>query len=279
MRDADRRHGPSPRRTIGDLSGSDALLLLEAIEACVRTDDESDFRTTIWPKLAELFDFRYAYASTAFGSTGPDHRNITLQRCVNYNVPRDTCIAYNECGWETKDLVIEEHFRSFQPQYWSGGEHRQLLLEDGETRTIPTTNPCCALLLDYGIRSGYLCGLPSTSPSEPSSILCFSSSEEHTYDPRVDRILHLLAPHMHAALLRVTRHDAVDDLAVNLSGRECQVLEWLKEGKSSWDISMVLGVSERTINFHVYNLLRKLGAINRPQAVAIAMRRGLISLD
>lgn len=61
-----------------------------------------------------------------------------------------------------------------------------------------------------------------------------------------------------------------------LSQREKQVLEWLKLGKSSWDISMILGISERTVYFHVSNILKKLGASNRPQAVAIATRLGLL---
>ncbi|TBW33978.1 hypothetical protein EYW49_19180 [Siculibacillus lacustris] len=279
MWNAGRNDALLPRRPIDRLSGSDALLLLEVIEACVGAEEDGAFRASIWPKLEGLFDFRFAYATAAFGPNGADRRGITLQRFVNYNVPDDVRVAYGECGWETNDLVIEEHFRSFQPQYWSGGELEHLLLGTGEKRTIPISNPCSAVLMDCGIRSGYMCGVAPMSPNEPGSILCFSSPGQRTYDPRVDRILHLLAPHLHCALLRVTQRDAGDDRAVTLSGRERQVLGWLKAGKSSWDISVVLGISERTVNFHVYNVLRKLGAINRPQAVAIALRRGLISLD
>lgn len=61
-----------------------------------------------------------------------------------------------------------------------------------------------------------------------------------------------------------------------VSQREKQVLQWLKQGKSSWDISVILGISERTVYFHVSNIMKKLEASNRPQAVAIAAQLGLI---
>jgi DNA-binding CsgD family transcriptional regulator len=63
-----------------------------------------------------------------------------------------------------------------------------------------------------------------------------------------------------------------------LSSREIEVLNWLKQGKSSWDISVILGISKRTVNFHVYNIIQKLGATNRTQAVAVATRLGLIGI-
>jgi DNA-binding CsgD family transcriptional regulator len=279
MWNADRSDVLPPLGSTERLSGSDALLLLEIIEACVGAATEADFRTSIWPKLGNLFDFRYAYATAALIPNGADRRIVSLQRFVNFNVPNEVIVAYGSCGWETKDRVIAEHFRSFQPQYWSGSDLRQFLLGTGETLSIPGDNPVCSLLTDLGVRSGYLCGVAPMSPNEPSSILCFSSSEGDSYDPRVDSILRHLAPHLHLALLRVTRGGILEARPVALSTRESQVLDWLKAGKSSWDISVVLGVSERTVNFHVYNLLRKLGALNRPQAVAIAMRRGLISVD
>jgi LuxR family quorum-sensing transcriptional regulator LasR len=50
------------------------------------------------------------------------------------------------------------------------------------------------------------------------------------------------------------------------------------QGKSSWEMSVILGISERTANFHVFNIMRKLGATNRAQAVAVAARQGLIDI-
>ncbi len=61
-----------------------------------------------------------------------------------------------------------------------------------------------------------------------------------------------------------------------LTSRERQVLHWLMQGKSSWDISMILTISERTVNFHVQNIKRKTNAVSRAQAVAVAMQLGVL---
>jgi DNA-binding CsgD family transcriptional regulator len=66
---------------------------------------------------------------------------------------------------------------------------------------------------------------------------------------------------------------------LSLSIREKEVLIWLKEGKSSWDISRILCVSERTVNFHIENIMRKLDAANRTHAVAIALKQRLIDFN
>lgn len=63
-----------------------------------------------------------------------------------------------------------------------------------------------------------------------------------------------------------------------LSAREVEVLKWTGAGKSSWEIALILGVAERTVNFHVNNALRKLNVVNRTQAVAVALQLGLIEL-
>ncbi|WP_293676459.1 LuxR C-terminal-related transcriptional regulator [uncultured Phenylobacterium sp.] len=58
------------------------------------------------------------------------------------------------------------------------------------------------------------------------------------------------------------------DEDVRLTARERDTLGWVAEGKSDWDISVILGLSETTVRFHVDNARRKLGAVNRTQAVA-----------
>jgi len=61
-----------------------------------------------------------------------------------------------------------------------------------------------------------------------------------------------------------------------LSKREIAVLEWIKQGKSTWDISQVLSIAERTVNFHVKNIYKKLGVVSRAQAVTVAIDLGVI---
>jgi DNA-binding NarL/FixJ family response regulator len=62
----------------------------------------------------------------------------------------------------------------------------------------------------------------------------------------------------------------------SLTGRERQVLRLVAEGLATKQIALRLGISERTVKFHVTSVLNKLGAENRAQAVAVASQRGLI---
>jgi two-component system, NarL family, response regulator len=61
-----------------------------------------------------------------------------------------------------------------------------------------------------------------------------------------------------------------------LSQRETQVLQYLARGKSNKEIGRTLFISEGTVKNHVKSILRKLPAVRRAEAAAIAARRGLI---
>jgi len=60
-----------------------------------------------------------------------------------------------------------------------------------------------------------------------------------------------------------------------LSPREMTVLLWMKEGKTNWEIAQIVGVTERTVRFHVEGIYMKLDVSSRTQAVAVAMEHGL----
>jgi DNA-binding NarL/FixJ family response regulator len=71
------------------------------------------------------------------------------------------------------------------------------------------------------------------------------------------------------AALRAPRQDRI-------TGREREVLALLAEGLPSKAIAERLGITERTVKFHVGEIIARLGAVNRAQAVAIARQRGLL---
>jgi DNA-binding NarL/FixJ family response regulator len=61
-----------------------------------------------------------------------------------------------------------------------------------------------------------------------------------------------------------------------LSEREHQVLQYIAIGKSNKEIGQVLYISENTVKGHVKSILAKLDAMGRTEAIAVALRRGLI---
>jgi DNA-binding NarL/FixJ family response regulator len=82
-----------------------------------------------------------------------------------------------------------------------------------------------------------------------------------------------LSPAIGTAL---ARHVARPRRGGVLSARELSVLRLVAAGQSNQQIAESLGITERTVKFHVTAIFNKLGADNRAQAVAIASRRGLL---
>ncbi|MCW5635889.1 MAG: helix-turn-helix transcriptional regulator [Rubrivivax sp.] len=68
------------------------------------------------------------------------------------------------------------------------------------------------------------------------------------------------------------------DAAEALTARELEVFELLAKGLSNRDIAGVLGISAHTAKFHVAQILAKVGAATRAEAVALGLRLGLIGL-
>ncbi len=64
-----------------------------------------------------------------------------------------------------------------------------------------------------------------------------------------------------------------------LTPRQLAVLRLVAAGQSNRQIADSLGITERTVKFHVTAIFNKLGADNRAQAVALAGRRGLLPLE
>lgn len=64
-----------------------------------------------------------------------------------------------------------------------------------------------------------------------------------------------------------------------LTPREMDVLKQLALGETNKEIAAQLVISERTVKYHVSSILKKLGASNRTEAVAVAARLGLVALS
>lgn len=60
----------------------------------------------------------------------------------------------------------------------------------------------------------------------------------------------------------------------HITKRELECMKWASEGKTSWEISQILNISERTANFHLANCIEKTGSINRQQAIVRCLLQG-----
>jgi DNA-binding NarL/FixJ family response regulator len=71
---------------------------------------------------------------------------------------------------------------------------------------------------------------------------------------------------------------AAADTGATLTARELEVLRMLADGAANKNIAWKLGISEHTVKFHVAQILAKLNAGTRTEAVTVGVRRGLILL-
>ena len=77
----------------------------------------------------------------------------------------------------------------------------------------------------------------------------------------------------------IKNENDIDDISIiPLTIREQEVLLWSMKGKSNWDISVILNISEHAVDFHVRNILKKLNVNSKLSAVVKALYMGLIKL-
>jgi len=86
--------------------------------------------------------------------------------------------------------------------------------------------------------------------------------------------LELVLAHLHLALIRLpevgpaARRSAPVEAARPLSLRETEILRWLAEGKSNYEVACILGISAATVKNHLQRIYRALGVSNRSHALA-----------
>jgi len=169
--------------------------------------------------------------------------------------------AYNRGGWGTRASLLElldqtGLRKAWQPNDWGHSAKARKYAE---------------YLCSIGIRSGVTASILGR-PETVSAITAMSFSEV---------ILDPDSPHAVAAIAQAACTQAamlgVPDVRPStmlpglnkLSAKQIEILEWASQGKSNRDIATIVGSSKRTIDYHMSEILRKLGVASRAQAVMI----------
>jgi DNA-binding CsgD family transcriptional regulator/RimJ/RimL family protein N-acetyltransferase len=89
----------------------------------------------------------------------------------------------------------------------------------------------------------------------------------------------LVTPAVSRARAIAARRDGMRPAGPSLTARERDVLAQLAMGKSNRDLAKALGITENTVKNHVRSVLEKLNAQSRSEAVVIALKAGLVTLQ
>jgi LuxR family quorum-sensing system transcriptional regulator SolR len=80
----------------------------------------------------------------------------------------------------------------------------------------------------------------------------------------------------HLSMSRCLTPKLMPEADAKLSNREIAVLRWTADGKTSAEISSILNIAERTVNFHINNAAAKLNAVNKTAAAVKAAMLGFL---
>lgn len=225
--------------------------ILDLIQLAVRCTSEQEL-SDVTLRLKDMVEADNCVC--ALGNTEAIHK------LVNINYPEEWMQRYAVEDYHKKDPIVQYNYTHFETHLW----------KDAITRySDEPYNELMGMASDYGLNYGIAGGV--NSEGYRGSIFSFCSDRDRFTQHHV-QILDAIIPHVHQALARVCdmRKRKLD----NLSKREMEVLTWMKEGKTNWEISVILSISERTVKFHVQNIERKLNAVNKAHAIAIAMDNG-----
>ncbi len=187
---------------------------------------------------------------------------------VNVSYPQEWIDLYIEKNYQEIDPILNFHFSNFKPQKWS----------ETYRNADNLSNKFINNSMDFNLKNGITYGINSKSDGF-GSLFSFSTKSSNIPDAHIE-IMKIITPHLHHALLRTikTMNKSTNIRKYNISKREKEVLKWIKKGKTNWEISVILDISERTVKYHVSNVMKKLEAVSRAQAIAISIELGILSL-
>lgn len=186
------------------------------------------------------------------------------QKIMLNNYPSSWQQRYAQQDYVKVDPTITHGKRSTLPLVWS---HKGFIAnisfwEDARTHGLHAgwAQSC------YNARG--VGGLLNLSRSDDS----ISSKELHETAWKLSWLVDVV----HEGLSKLLIEKQLPETLTQLSTREIDVLRWTADGKTSGEISKIMGISNRTVNFHISNTLKKFNTTNKTAAAVKAVMFGIL---
>lgn len=250
--------------TIYPLAADDLFALLETVTKLATCESEEELVEAV-NFSNKLLDFQWAAYSLAL--LNKTKLTATPVKMENISFPEEWAKIYLSNCFHLIDPVYIENYQNFGLQVW----------DETFKKKQAASSYFRNKAKEFGIKNGYSVGGKNFRGTIGTLFSISGGSLE--FNSREKVILNMLRPHIHEALLRIAG-PAVRDYQAQpkpLSKRETELLRLIKNGLGNQDVCGVMKITERTVNFHMSNIMKKLDASSRAHAVAIAINWGLFS--
>lgn len=204
---------------------------------------------------------------------GFDHCCYGLRMPLPFTQPKTVMFHNYPSGWEERyqeksyliiDPTVQHGMRSLLPVIWSDNLFASVPEFWEEARS-------------FGLKIGW--AQASRDANGVSGLLTLARSDEPISEAELqdkERKMMWFTQAAHLNMSRLLSTKMLPETRVQLSSREVEVLQWTGDGKTSAEISDILNISERTVNFHIGNTMIKLNAANKAAAVVRAAMLGML---
>lgn len=251
---------------LDSLAAEDAFSLLETMTKLAQCNSEADLLSAV-QYATRLLDFRWAAYSLAL--LNKNRAMPTPVKIANISFPDGWAQLYLSNCFHLIDPIYIENYQHFGLQVWEETYRKATVVPSYFRKRAE----------EFGLKNGYSLGAKNFRGTIGTLFSISGGSLE--FNSREKLILNTLLPHIHEALLRVAEPAVLDYhfQPKPLSARETELLRLVKDGVGTANICGIMKITERTVNFHMSNILKKLDASSRAQAVAISINRGLLGQD
>jgi DNA-binding CsgD family transcriptional regulator len=174
--------------------------------------------------------------------------------------------SYISNHWDKIDPIVHHIHSARRPFMWSDACAKMNL--SGRQKAF--LEDC----RDLGVHSGIT--IPLHGPGSEVDLISLSLRDEKRVEPGRIPLLHALTVQYRSRLGELQGDPAEAVKPLTLKEMEC--LRWCKEGKTNWEIGEIMSISEKTVEFHLSNTIKKLDVSNRITAVVKGIQLGIISI-
>jgi LuxR family quorum sensing-dependent transcriptional regulator len=210
--------------------------------------------------VAELIRAMSTFGLNAMMLTGIPAVNDPLQPLVIVqNWPEAWSERYHACNYGPIDSALQRVHTTRDPFRWSdtrdpGNDRR---------RTLVLDEAC-----EFGMCDGFV--VPFRNAGELEAGVSFGT-DKYMLTPREESAIHMISLYAFMGL-----RPSGPMRGIELSRRERECVKWLAAGKTAWEIGMILGLQELTVQQYLKTARQKTGAANGPHLVAVCIRQGLV---